>query len=98
MVSIHYRLCKDGYAALGRRMPERHTSCKDARKFPVTASTMAMVDTGCSTMVAGMSFIRSLGLWPNDLLPVKTDIRAANKTSIKIEGAIIVEIKRNDAR
>ena len=96
MVKICYRLCKDGYQAVRRPMPKRHTQCRGIEKIPIVATTEAMADTGCSTMVAGMSFIHSLGLWASDLLPVKADIRAANKSQIKIDGAVIVEIKLND--
>ena len=54
-----------------------------------------MVDTACTSMVAGLSFIRNLGLKESDLVPIRTEIRAANKSEIKIIGAVIVEIKLN---
>ena len=44
-------------------------------------------------MIAGMSFIKDLGLSKLDLVPVHTQIKSANKSDICIIGAVIVEIK-----
>ena len=89
LVAIRYKLCEDGYAAAKRAMPVNRVG-KD--KSPVTATISAMADTGCTTMVAGLSFIQHLGLKKEDLLPVRTLIKAANKTALTIIGAVIVEI------
>ena len=89
LVTIRYKLCEDGYAVAKRTMPVSRIG-KD--KSPVTATISAMADTGCTTMVAGLSFVQHLGLKKEDLLPVKTLIKAANKTALTIIGALIVEI------
>ena len=44
-------------------------------------------------MIAGMSFIKDLGLSKLDLVPVHTHIKAANKSDIRIIWVVIVEIK-----
>ena len=90
LVSIRYRLCRDGYSAAGRSVPKCRT--KTIGSKPVMATIKALADTGCTTMVAGMTFVRQLGLIKEDLLPVTTSIKAANKTDIVIIGAVIVEI------
>ena len=46
-------------------------------------------------MVAGLNFIRNLGLSEYELLPVRTEIKAANKTEIKVIGAVFVELQLN---
>ena len=93
MISIRYRLCPDGYEAAGYKVPVRHSS--QPNKEAVVATSSALADTGCTTMVAGMTFVQNLGLKASDLLPVRTEIKAANKTEIKIIGAIIVDIRVN---
>ena len=93
MVGIKYFLSEDGYKAAKSCIPLRHT--KSSSKSPVIGTIQALADTGCTTMVAGLSFIRHLGLRPQDLLPVRTSIKAANRTEIVIIGAVIVEIRLN---
>ena len=39
--------------------------------------------------------MRDIGLKETDLVPVVTQIKAANKSEIRIIGALIVEIKLN---
>ena len=95
MIQVRYRLNEAGYKASGYKMPVRHSS--QANKDQVTATCSALADTGCTTMVAGMTFVRNLGLKESDLLPVRTEIKAANKTEIKIIGAVIVEIELHKA-
>ena len=66
LVSIRYRLSKDGYSAAGRSIPKCRT--KTIGSKPVMATIKALADTGCTTMVAGMTFVRQLGLIKEDLL------------------------------
>ena len=63
-VPIKYRLCHDGYQAAGRKLPKGRIS-DDSRPF--TATCTALADTGCTTMVAGLSFMKNLGLERKDL-------------------------------
>ena len=97
MVSIKYRLCPEGYKYLGRPLPKRRCKSDTSQGSVVVAKAKAMADTGCSTMVAGLSFIKDLGLNELDLLPVKTDVRAANRSKIEILGAVVVEIRLDRA-
>ena len=46
-------------------------------------------------MVAGVDFIHNLGLNEKDLVPVAKTVKAANKTDIKMIGAVIIEAKLN---
>ena len=64
VVSIRYKLCRYGYSAAGRTLPESRT--KTISSKPVTATIKALADTGCTTMVAGMTFVRQLGLIKED--------------------------------
>ena len=66
--------------------------------IPFTATCDALADTGCTTMLAGLSFVHNLGLKKSDLVPVRTEIKAANRSEIRIIGAIIVEIKLHKPR
>lgn len=66
-------------------------------KKHVVATTLAMADTGCSSMIAGIGFAGDLGLCKRDLLPVDMMMRAANKTPMDIIGGILVEIKLDGA-
>ena len=91
IVKLKYRISADGYVAAGRQ-PPIHSSEVDP-KIPFTATCDALADTGCTTMIAGLLFVHNLGLKKSDLVPVHTQIRAANRSEIKIIGAIIVEIK-----
>ena len=46
-------------------------------------------------MIAGVDFIENIGIKNNQLIPVDTVVKAANKTVIKVDGAVIVEIRLN---
>ena len=91
MVQIKYKLSEEGYKKLGSPLPLRRGA--SLQTVPVVGFMEAMADTGCTTMVAGLEFIHNLGLAKGDLLPVRTQVKAANKTSIKILGAVVVEVK-----
>ena len=93
MVNIKYKLCWDGYTMAGFKAPTQKVRPK--QKGPLVGTTSAMADTGCSTMVAGVEFIKNIGLAKEDLVPVRTVVKAANKTKIEIIGAVIVEIRLN---
>ena len=93
MVPIRYKLASDGYTAAGHSIPRRVMG--GHRDIPVESVTSALADTGCTTMVAGLNFIRNLSLWEEELLPVRTEIKAANKTEIRVIGAVIVELQLN---
>lgn len=95
MVSIRYKLVWDGYATAGFAPPFQKIKPKQVGALVATARAMA--DTGCSSMVAGPDFYTNLGLSKNDLIPVKTIVRAANRTVIDIVGAVIVDIRLNAA-
>ena len=93
MVNIKYKLCWDGYAKAGFKAPTQKVRPK--QRGPLVGTVSAMADTGCSTMVAGIEFIKNIGLTTEDLVPVRTVVKAANKTRIEIIGAVIVEIRLN---
>ena len=93
MINIKYTLCRDGYVHAGLIIPVQKIRPK--LKGPLLATARAMMDTGCSSMVAGTDFVTNLDLKIEDLVPVKTVVWAANRTDIKIIGATIVNIKTN---
>ena len=49
-----------------------------------------MADTGCQSCLASTTVLRHLGLKQKDLIPVTTCMHAANRSGIKILGAIIL--------
>ena len=53
-----------------------------------TCTQSALADTGCQSCLAGVELLSKLGVSQNDLLPVKTKIKAANDNSIALLGAI----------
>ena len=93
IVSIRYKLCPDGYKSAGCKMPIQKV--RPRQRGPLVATSQAMADTGCSTMVAGVDFIHNFGLNEKDLVPVAATVKAANKTDIKVIGAVMVEAKLN---
>ena len=52
----------------------------------------AMADTGCQSMLAGESVLRSLGRSRSDLIPCSTRMSAANENAIDILGALPLRI------
>ena len=66
---------------------------QEQAKGALVATSKAMADTGCSTMVAGIDFIRYIGLTESDLVPTMSTVRAANKAKIEILGELIVDIR-----
>ena len=60
-------------------------------KKPPTISALA--DTGCDSSIAGLDLLRKMGLTKNDLLKISgINLKAANNSQIKLEGALIVKI------
>ena len=90
LVSIRYKLDWDGYVVAG--FPPLIQKVKVKQSGALVATARAMADTGCSSMVAGPEFYKNLGLVKEDLIPVKTVVKAANRTVIDIIGAVIVNI------
>ena len=79
-ITLKIRICTTDYAHFGFRPPRSTKS--------IDAPTMA--DTGCQCCLAGMLIIR-LGLNEHDLIPVTTQMQAANNNKIKILGAVLLE-------
>ena len=57
-----------------------------------TITVKAMADTGCQSCLAGINVMQKIGLQERDLVPVRMSMRAANKTDIRILGAIVVKL------
>ena len=62
---------------------------------PVTISAMA--DTGAQSCLWSMDAFLAAGFLLSDLIPVKIDLVAANKSPIRIEGAIVVRLSADGA-
>ena len=58
----------------------------------VTATILAVADTGCQSCLAGTSFLRQLGLNTSHLTPTSMKMRAANQDPIGIVGALTLRI------
>jgi len=58
-----------------------------------SATLLAITDTGCQSCLASLSLVKKLGLQEEDIIPVTTTMRNANKNRIKIMGAVIVRLK-----
>ena len=62
---------------------------------PVTISAMA--DTGAQSCLWSMDAFLAAGFLLSDLIPVKIDLVAANKSPIRIEGAIVARLSADGA-
>ena len=65
------------------------------RSCPIVTQTAitAMVDTGAQSCLWSMTGFLAAGFTPSDLIPVSFDLVAANKSPIKIAGAIILRLQ-----
>ena len=65
------------------------------RSCPIVAQTdiTAMADTGAQSCLRSMTGFLAAGFTPSDLIPVSIDLVAANKSPIKIAGAIILRLQ-----
>ena len=86
-ITLSIRVCTRDYAHFGFQPPRSTKS--------IEAPTMA--DTGCQCCLAGMLIIRRLGLNESDLIPVTTQMHAANNNKIKILGAVLIEFSGTSA-
>ena len=72
----------EDYDTLGFNPPHTTQSCR----------INGMADTGCQSCLCGLQVVRKLGIAERDLLPVTMSMRAANKGSIRILGAVIIRL------
>lgn len=63
-----------------------------------TSIIPAVADTGCQSCLAGIRVIQQLGLGHADLVPVKMKMSAANRSGIRILGAVILRYSGADRR
>ena len=65
------------------------------RSCPTVAQTVitAMADTGAQSCLWSMTGLLAAGFTPSDLISVSIDLVAANKSPIKIAGAIILRLQ-----
>ncbi|RLC10819.1 MAG: hypothetical protein DRI57_19860 [Deltaproteobacteria bacterium] len=61
-----------------------------------TSVIPCMADTGCQSCLASVKVIQRLGIRPQDLIPVKLKMHAANNKGIKILGAAILRFTGKD--
>ena len=80
-ITLTIRICTEDYTHFGFQPPRPTKSIE----------TPTMADTGCQCCLAGMLVIRRLGLSENDLIPVTTQMHAANNNKIRILGAVLIE-------
>ncbi len=64
----------------------------DLRKSTRKVTLPAMADTGCQSCLIGLEVAQQMGLTTDDLIPVSMTMRAANRTGIRILGAVVVRI------
>ena len=57
-----------------------------------------MADTGCQSCLSGTHMLNKLNLTQQDLIPVQLQMKAANKSCIKVIGAILVRITSMDTK
>ena len=57
-----------------------------------------MADNGAQVCVGGMELVHNLGLKRRDLIKVNMELRAANKSDMKVLGAVLMEKNRSMAR
>lgn len=89
-VNLTFTIEREDYHALGF----------DLKKHTRKVSMPAMADTGCQSCLIGIEVAQQMGLSTEDLVPVSMTMRAANKTGIRILGAVVVRIAgdSNDGR
>ena len=80
-INLDITVPTEDYDKLGYKFHKRVT--------PVNLPVMA--DTGCQSCLAGIDLLGKLNMRTSDLLQVKTRMRAANRKSINILGAVILE-------
>ena len=85
-ISVLARTSRDDYNQLGFTLIPN----------PACVKVSVMPDTGCQSCLAGMSFLRRLGLLQSHLIPVNLKMSAANKSKITILGAAIVRFCGRD--
>ena len=86
-VTLTISICTEDYSQFGLEPPQ---STK-------TIQAPAMADTGCQSCLAGLIIIQRLGLGEEDLIPVTTQMHAANNNKIRILGAVLIEFSGTDA-
>ena len=82
MVGLHSRLDMSAYKALGLKPPTKQAKSSEGHH---------LADTGASICLGGKTYLRSLGLSEEDLIPCDMTVCGANNSNIKVMGALLVE-------
>ena len=73
------------YKALGLKPPAKQSRVSGGQH---------LADTGASICLGGKDYLRSLGLSEEDLTPCDMTVSGADNSSIKVLGALLVELSR----
>ena len=71
---------------------------RDPTTSRLSVGTSALPDTGAQAVISEMGLVHNLGLARRDLIQVSLELQAANQTSIKIIGGMIINIMRVSSR
>ena len=82
---VDVTVCSAVYQGLGLPLNPK-------RGVQTARGTEALADTGAQVCVAGMELVHSLGLKRKDLIKVKMELRAANKSEMEVLGAVLMEV------
>ena len=87
IVRVTVSLCMEGYEEMELPHP-RVTNRQDVRG--------AMADTGAQMTVGDITLVHALGLTKRELLPLASNINAANRTALGLIGGILIKITMED--
>ena len=88
MIMIQARVDLSAYSALQLSPPRHPTRVSEGNH---------LADTGASICLGGRQFMRSMGLVESDLVPSDMSVCGADSSSIKVLGAVLVEMKCRDS-
>ena len=83
MITIHTSVSLSSYEALGLVRP---------RVLGSVVKQSFMCDTGASISIAGLQFVRKLGIREEDLLTVDMMVTSADNSPIEVLGAVLVDM------
>ena len=87
LTQVSISLCTSGYRELELPLP---------RVVDKSITRMSMADTGAQMLVGGVDIIHSLGLTKKDLIPLATEVNAANRQSMGLLGGVLITITGKD--
>ena len=83
MVTVGIEVAEEEFTKFGHPLAKRRLN---------SVSRRAVADTGAMIMVAGEELVAGLGLSTSDLIPVSTELSAANNSELKILGGVFLQV------